>query len=214
MPSAANVARLSRNSWSRSVLTLQWGGSWTRIGPRNSFSRRATWRNLLIVERGIFQALHVGAVAAEFQHIAKFRRSLLVPGIKRFRGRQPIKGVVDLDRIEILRVVSEPMLLGQILWVKPFFPMIVLISRSADAKLSSYGYHGMMNGEFTGASFQSSVQPKPGRSNRVSTAIFFQLLSEPDAVNFENHMVSRCCKEIRRDVPVHQPADDSSLTSS
>ena len=57
----------------------------------------------------IFQTLHVGAVAAEFQHIAKFRRSLLAPGIKRFRGRQPIEGVVDLDRVKILRVVSEPM---------------------------------------------------------------------------------------------------------
>jgi len=81
------------------------------------------------------------AVATEFERVAKTRRRLVPPAIKDRGWRQMIKGVVDLHGVKVLGVMGKPVGMGQVFGVKEAFPVIVVITRSTDAKRSLVTNH-------------------------------------------------------------------------
>ena len=72
-------------------------------------------------------------IAAKFQNVTESFRCLLAPALKdRGRGKA-VKRVVDLYRVEVPGIVKKPVLFGQLLGIETSFPVIILVSRSANA---------------------------------------------------------------------------------
>lgn len=71
-------------------------------------------------------------IAAGLDGIEKIGRRLLAPGGERFLLRQMIKGVIDLDRVEELKIVIEPVLHRQFRRIKDFPPVLVHPTGGAD----------------------------------------------------------------------------------
>jgi hypothetical protein len=72
------------------------------------------------------------AVAAELERIAESARGFFPPVVEGFSPRQAVKGVVDLDGVEMTGVERQPLCLRKILRVKDPSPVIVLVTRRAD----------------------------------------------------------------------------------
>ena len=89
----------------------------------------------------LFQALQVRTIAAELQRIAEVRRGLLVPHIEALSLWQMVESIVDLYSIKMVGVVGKPTLLREISWVENLLPVVTVIARGSDPKLSSFGTH-------------------------------------------------------------------------
>src|SRR3954469_23652433 len=85
---------------------------------------------------GGLQLLHVRQVTAGLDRVDETFWRAPAPGRESRSLGQPIKGVVDLDRVEPLRVVLEPAALGQLAGIEIAAPMRVLPSGAAD----TYGW--------------------------------------------------------------------------
>jgi hypothetical protein len=81
----------------------------------------------------VLELLQMGEKAARLHGVGKMRRSLLAPPRERGRRRQPVEAVVDLDRIEMERIVRKPARQGQIGGIKVAAPVRVQLSRTADS---------------------------------------------------------------------------------
>src|SRR3954447_22088974 len=77
-----------------------------------------------------------GQVAVGFDGVAKARRRLLAPFLKRAWGRQAVEAVVDLDGVEIFGVAVEPARLRQPLGIEDAAPMLVHPPGAANADAS------------------------------------------------------------------------------
>src|SRR5437773_1338710 len=75
----------------------------------------------------------MGEKPARFHRIDEPARRAPPPRRKSCGGGQPIKGVVDLDRVEALRVVLQPTALRQIGRIKITVPVFVLPTRAPHA---------------------------------------------------------------------------------
>src|SRR5262249_32837087 len=89
----------------------------------------------------LFQALQVRTIAAELQRKAEVRRGLLPPHLEALHLRQMVESVVDLHGIEMTGVVGKPPLLREMPRVEDLLPVVIVVARSADPKLSSFGTH-------------------------------------------------------------------------
>src|SRR5207302_9695916 len=83
----------------------------------------------------ILKALDVSQIAAGFNGVEKIGRRLLAPGGERFLLRQMIKRVVDLDRVEELEIVIEPILHRQFGRIENIPPVLIHPSGGADVNL-------------------------------------------------------------------------------
>jgi len=70
----------------------------------------------------------MSGVPAVFQRVQEIRRGLLTPGIEGLRGRELVKRVVDLDRIEAFAVIAEPLGFPDLRRIKNALPVIILVS--------------------------------------------------------------------------------------
>jgi hypothetical protein len=84
----------------------------------------------------IGEALHVGQVAAHLDGEDEPRRALLDPTGDSRAVREPVEGVVDLDRVKELRVVLEPAARRQPLRVHAPAPVLIVPAGAADPDLS------------------------------------------------------------------------------
>ena len=89
----------------------------------------------------LFQAPQVRTIAAELQCIAEVRRGLLVPHIEAPSLWQMVESLVDLHSIKMVGVVGKPTLLREISWVENLLPVVIVIARGSDPKLSAFGTH-------------------------------------------------------------------------
>jgi hypothetical protein len=89
----------------------------------------------------LFQTLQVRTIAAELQRIAEVRRSLLTPHIEALSLWQMVESVVDLHGIKMASVVGKPTLLRETPRVENLLPVVIVIARGPDPKLSSFGTH-------------------------------------------------------------------------
>src|SRR5262249_37425310 len=84
----------------------------------------------------VLELLHVREVAAGFHGVHESARRAAPPRGKSRRLRQPIKRVVDLDRVDALRVVVQPAALRQLGWIKVAAPVPVLPAGATDTYVS------------------------------------------------------------------------------
>ena len=95
-------------------------------------SRKETSQSLL----RILKALDVSQIAAGFDRIEEIGRRLLAPGGERFLLRQMVKGVVDLDGVEELEIVIEPVLHRQFRRIENIPPVLIHPTGRADVNLA------------------------------------------------------------------------------
>src|SRR5918993_1026894 len=75
-------------------------------------------------------------VAAKFDGKTKSLRSPSPPGIEvSFRG-QPVKGVIEFNRVELRGIVSKPLLGRKVLRVEDSFPVLVMKTGGAYAAVT------------------------------------------------------------------------------
>jgi hypothetical protein len=80
----------------------------------------------------VFQLLHMGKETARLDRIQEVAGRPLPPFVESRSLRQSVERVVDLDSIEVQRVMGEPTSLGQLRRIEAAPPMAVLPSRTAD----------------------------------------------------------------------------------
>ena len=66
----------------------------------------------------VFQLLHMGKETARLDRIQEVQRRSLAPFFESRSLRQSVESVVDLDSIEVQRVMGEPASLGQLRRIK------------------------------------------------------------------------------------------------
>src|SRR5207248_4467952 len=93
----------------------------------------------------LLQALQVRTIAAELQRIAEVRRCLLPPCIEALSLWQMVERVVNLHGIEMTGVVGKPTLLREMPRVEDLLPVVIVVARSSDPKLTSCGTHIFVN---------------------------------------------------------------------
>ena len=91
----------------------------SRAQTTGAFKEAADW--LLRV----FQLFQVGKEAAGFDRLTKAGCRLLTPCVERGCSREPVKRVVDLNCVELARVIAEPIDLAQLGWIKDVTPVSV-----------------------------------------------------------------------------------------
>src|ERR1700732_2689138 len=89
------------------------------------------------VDRLLFdrEPLDVGDVAAAFDRKRKAWRRLLSPGLEALPWRLPIEGVVELDRVEVLRVEREVLSRRHLVRVEHLPPVRVRPARTTDTDI-------------------------------------------------------------------------------
>ena len=72
-----------------------------------------------------------------------------MPSLESLFFRQVVEGIVDFDRIEVLRVILEPLALWQIGGIEPFFPVVIIPSGCADSNIAIHlthvGHYNILN---------------------------------------------------------------------
>jgi hypothetical protein len=94
--------------------------------------RRDGGEESLDVLGGLLEPLDVSDVAAGLDREAEVVGRFLDPPADRVLGRQPIEGVIDLDGVELRRVVAQPLALRELFRVKGPAPVLVDPARAAD----------------------------------------------------------------------------------
>src|SRR6202165_585940 len=84
------------------------------------------------------QSLDVGDVTASLDRKEETGRSLLAPGFKAFSRRLSIERVVELDRVEVLRVVGEGITRRQFLRIEALAPGGIRPPRTADPDVARH----------------------------------------------------------------------------
>src|SRR5262245_48622508 len=85
----------------------------------------------------VFQLLHMGKETARLDRVQEVTRRSLAPFFESCHLGQSVEGVVDLDSIEVQRVMGEPASLGQPSRIEDAPPMAVLPPRAADPDSST-----------------------------------------------------------------------------
>src|ERR1043165_9472780 len=81
------------------------------------------------------QAGHMSDEAVRFESEDKIRRYQLEPSSICLGGRHMVEGVVDFRRLKPVRVIGEPLGVGQCGWIEKRFPGAVDPPGSADQDL-------------------------------------------------------------------------------
>lgn len=68
--------------------------------------------------------------------VEKILRRDFVPSLQSLLFRKMVEGIVDFDGIEILGVILEPFALGQIGWIEPPAPVVVIPPGRSDSNIA------------------------------------------------------------------------------
>src|SRR6267154_4035351 len=85
---------------------------------------------------GIFEFLVVGEEAACLDGEGEVCGGRFPPRVERFGRRQAIKAVVELDRVEVLKVELQHLRGGSFWRIEWSYPMLVVEARRADADVA------------------------------------------------------------------------------
>src|SRR5690606_8491075 len=81
----------------------------------------------------VLEFLRLGDEAIGFHRVAKILGCPFAPNTEQIGGGQPVETIVDFHRAEVIGIVGEPTLEGQVLRIEGPPPMAVIPSRTSDA---------------------------------------------------------------------------------
>ena len=121
-----------RKPRSRCTSFSMFGGSWKRIGPRRSPSTAVFWRRKSERRRAFGLEPRVMRDAhARLDRERELLRHLRRPLLQYRLLRQPVKGVVDLDRRKLARVVAQPRVVSDRVGIEDALPLLERVAARA-----------------------------------------------------------------------------------